>query len=146
MKILVISVSKNKTDFDDLRNEYMLRISKYFKVEEDILAPGDKKQESEKIISRIKTGDYVILLDENGSQIKSEEFAEFLENRMNDSVQRLVVIIGGAYGVSDEIKNRANYTLSLSKMVFPHNLAKLVLFEQLYRAVSILNNSSYHHE
>ena len=146
MKILIISVSKNKTDFDDLRNEYSLRIGRQLKIEEDILIPSDKDSESDKILSRLKTSDYVILMDERGSQIKSEEFAEIIENRMNDSVQRLVFIIGGAYGVSEEVKNRANYTMALSKMVFPHNLAKLVLFEQIYRALSILSNSAYHHE
>ena len=86
-----------------------------------------------------------MLLDERGKQIASPELATFLQQRANESTRNIIFLIGGAFGVDEQIFKRASYTLSLSKMVFPHMLVRLILAEQVYRACSILRNEKYHH-
>lgn len=104
-----------------------------------------KKKEGELILQSLQKEDYVVLLDERGKQLSSEGFASFIQARANESVKNLVFLIGGAYGVSDEVMTRANYKWSLSQLVFPHQLVRLVLAEQVYRACSINRNEKYHH-
>ena len=89
--------------------------------------------------------DDLILLDETGKQLSSEDLAKFIQARANGSTKNIVFLIGGAYGVSEAVKKRANYTWSLSKLVFPHQLVRLILDEQVYRACSINRNEKYHH-
>lgn len=146
MKISILCVSKKSNLYSEAEGEYIKRLSKYADLEIDSIVHSDMKTETEKMMSKIKTHDYVIVMDEVGSQIDSVGFAEMLETRMNDSVKRLVIIIGGAYGVGDELKAKANYSLSLGKMVWPHALARVMLLEQLYRAHTILANVPYHNE
>jgi 23S rRNA (pseudouridine1915-N3)-methyltransferase len=104
-----------------------------------------KKREGEMILGFLQKEDYLVLLDETGKQFSSEELAAFLQLRANESLQRLVFLIGGAYGVSDEVKRRANHKWALSRLVFPHQLVRLILSEQVYRACSINRNEKYHH-
>lgn len=146
MKILLLSVSKKNISFKDSVDEYRLRLSKLVEVEEEALSHSDIKTETEGLIKRIKPDDYVVLMDEHGSNLKSEQFAELLDNRMQDSQKRIVFVIGGAYGVDEDLKHRANYTLAFGSMVWPHALCKVMLYEQIYRAYMILSGSSYHHE
>ena len=87
-----------------------------------------------------------MLLDEKGTLMKSEEFAGMIESKMIDSVRNMVFVIGGAYGINEKLKERANYILKLSSFVFPHMLVRLILIEQIYRAFTILNNEKYHHQ
>ena len=89
-----------------------------------------------------KTSDFVILLDERGKNFSSNEFSEIIQNHTNTQV---VIIIGGAYGVGEAVLTRANLTWSLSNLVFPHQLVRLILAEQLYRAQEIAKGSGYHH-
>ena len=105
-----------------------------------------KKKEAELLLQSFNKNDYVVLLDEKGKQISSEGFAQFIQQRANESVKNLVFVIGGAYGVSDEVSQRANYNWSLSQLVFPHQLVRLILAEQMYRACSIIKNEKYHHQ
>ncbi len=104
-----------------------------------------KKKEGEIIIGLLQKEDYLLLLDEKGKQQTSEELASFIQLRANESVKNIVFLIGGAYGVSEVVKQRANYQWSLSKLVFPHQLVRLILAEQVYRACSINRNEKYHH-
>jgi 23S rRNA (pseudouridine1915-N3)-methyltransferase len=104
-----------------------------------------KKKEGETILSFLQKDDYLVLLDERGKQIKSEELAKFIEARANESVKKVVFLIGGAFGVSDDVMKRANYKWSLSPLVFPHQLVRLILAEQVYRACTIIKNEKYHH-
>lgn len=104
-----------------------------------------KKKEGEIIINSLQKDDYVVLLDERGKQLTSETFASFIQARANESVKNLVFVIGGAYGVSEAVMQRANFNWSLSPLVFPHQLVRLILAEQVYRACSILKNEKYHH-
>lgn len=144
MKILILSVSKKDTMYSEASNEYEKRLSRYIHLFTEHIVHSDKKTETEKLLSKIKPNDYVILLDERGSVIKSEQLAELIENRKNDSTSRLVFIIGGAYGVGDELQHRANYTLSFGEMVWPHALCNVMLLEQIYRAHTILAGIPYH--
>ncbi len=104
-----------------------------------------KKKEGETILNFLQKDDYLILLDEKGKQMKSEELAKFIEQRGNESTKKMVFLIGGAFGVSDEVMKRANYKWSLSLLVFPHQLVRLILAEQVYRACTIIKNEKYHH-
>ncbi|MEO6671263.1 MAG: 23S rRNA (pseudouridine(1915)-N(3))-methyltransferase RlmH [Ferruginibacter sp.] len=131
------------------------RISNYYSVQWNIIPmPKNagimpetelKAKEGELIRSVLKKEDFLIVLDERGKQLNSEGLAAFLQQRANESQKNIVFLIGGAYGVSDEVLQRANFTWSLSQLVFPHQLVRLILAEQIYRACSILRNEKYHH-
>ncbi len=104
-----------------------------------------KKQEGEHILKLLQDSDFVALLDEHGAQYSSVDFAKWIEKRMLASSRRLCFIIGGPYGFSDEMRSRADATLSLSKMTFSHQIVRALFAEQLYRAFTILGNEPYHH-
>lgn len=148
MKLLILTIGKGKdTLTDDLIKHFETRILRYLPIEWVYLEhESTKVKEGEKLLSHIKKEDYVVLLDERGRDMKSEAVAEIIENRMLDSVKRMIFVIGGAYGVSDAIHVRANYTWKLSSLVFPHLLVRVILVEQLYRAMTILKGEKYHHE
>lgn len=103
-----------------------------------------RQEESERLLSRLDTDDFVILLDERGKTLDSPAFSALFEG-LHVQSKRIVVVIGGAYGVNDNLAARANTTISLSAMVFPHQLVRLLLSEQIYRAQSIALGSKYHH-
>lgn len=147
MKCLIVSVGKEKTgDVDDAITTFSNRILRYMPLEWRFIASQQSKEkEGEKIIGAIKKDDYVVLLDERGSELRSEVLAELIENRMIDSARRIVFVIGGAYGVSKSVFERANYTWKISALVFPHGIVRLILAEQLYRALTIINGEPYHH-
>ncbi|MBK7434522.1 MAG: 23S rRNA (pseudouridine(1915)-N(3))-methyltransferase RlmH [Chitinophagaceae bacterium] len=156
MKIQFWKVGKNHESFVREGVElFTKRITHYFPADWQIipmpknagmLSEMDlKKKEGEMILGFLQAEDYLVLLDERGKQLSSEELAKFLQQRANESIRRVVFLIGGAYGVSDEVKKRAHYQWSLSKLVFPHQLVRLILAEQIYRACSIIRNEKYHH-
>lgn len=132
------------------------RISHYYPVQWTIipmpknagsLSEADLKQkEGDAILNLIKKEDYLLLLDEKGKLFKSETLATFIEQRANEAEKNIIFLIGGAYGVSNAVMQRANYTWSLSPLVFPHQLVRLILAEQIYRACSIIKNEKYHHQ
>ena len=132
------------------------RITNYYPVEWNILsmpknaatlsATDLKKKEGELVLQALQKDDYLVLLDERGKQLKSEGLAQLIQSRANESVKNIVFLIGGAFGVSDAVAQRANFTWSLSPLVFPHQLVRLVLAEQIYRACSINRNEKYHHQ
>lgn len=103
----------------------------------------DKEKESQDILKQIKPSDFVALLDVQGEFMDSLEYSKYLEKLENEA-KDIVFVIGGSYGVSDSVKQRANKLLSFSKMTFPHELFRLMFFEQLYRAYSLKNNKKYH--
>lgn len=156
MKLQFWTVGKNHESYVKEGVElFTKRISNYYPVGWNIipmpknagmLSEMDlKKKEGEMIIGFLQKEDYLILLDEKGKQLCSEELAHFIQLRANESIKNIVFLIGGAYGVSDAVKKRANYQWSLSKLVFPHQLVRLILAEQIYRACSIIRNEKYHH-
>lgn len=105
-----------------------------------------KSKEADLLLQRINKGDLVVLLDEKGKQINSTDFAQQLQNDLNQSVKTLIFVIGGPYGFDDRLYQRANRKLSLSQMTFTHQMVRLFLTEQIYRAFTILQNKPYHHE
>ncbi|RYY64262.1 MAG: 23S rRNA (pseudouridine(1915)-N(3))-methyltransferase RlmH, partial [Chitinophagaceae bacterium] len=104
-----------------------------------------KKKEGEMIMDFLQKDDYLILLDETGKMLSSPDLAGLIQQRANESKKNLVFLIGGAFGVEEVIKNRADFKWSLSQLVFPHQLVRLILAEQVYRACTILKNEKYHH-
>jgi len=155
MKISFICMGK--TSFPFLREGidlYVKRLERYISFE--IIEIPDKKQggsdaasvikkEGELLISRISPSDFLVLLDERGKQLNSEDMAKFIQSKINLPVKHLVFVVGGAFGFSDSIYKRANSTLSLSKLTFSHQLVRLLFMEQLYRAFTILKGEPYHH-
>ncbi len=102
--------------------------------------------EGEALLRQFTDGDYVVLLDERGDEMRSVEFAAWLQKRLNSGMKRLVMVIGGPYGFSDAVYARADARLSLSRMTFSHQIVRVIFAEQIYRAFAILNNEPYHHE
>lgn len=136
--------------------EFSKRLNRYFKTEW-VLLPVPKqsamlsemdlrKKEADMILDWLQKDDYLVLLDEKGTNLSSPELAQFLQQRANESHKQLIFLIGGAFGVDDRVQKRANFTWSLSQLVFPHQLVRLILAEQLYRAATILKNEKYHHQ
>lgn len=151
-----MSVGKNHEHYvEDGITDFTKRISKYFPVEWMIIPSLKntatlpekelKKKEGEMILQQIGKDDYLVALDERGKQFSSESLAQFIQARANESVKNLVFLIGGAYGIDEIVLKRASYKWSLSQLTFPHQLVRLILAEQLYRACSILRNEKYHH-
>ena len=104
------------------------------------------EEESRAILSKIQPRDFIVLLDERGKELTSRQLAAFIEKQMVAGTNRLLMITGGAYSVSDEVKQKVHYTLSASKFTFTHQMIRLLLTEQVYRAMTILKNESYHHD
>lgn len=157
MKIHFWSVGKNHEPYVKAGvEEFTKRISKYYPVEWSIiplpknsgmLSEADlKKKEGEMILNWLQKEDYLIALDERGKQLNSEGLAEFIMKRTNESTKNLVFLIGGAYGIDEAVMKRADFKWSLSQLVFPHQLVRLILAEQVYRACTILRNEKYHHQ
>ncbi len=127
------------------------RLKKPFDLKWDILPHSNfaeekaREEETQRILAKIKPSDFVILLDERGKNISSPELAKMLSNGFVNS-QNFVIIIGGAFGVADELLQRANFVWSLSKLVFPYQIVRLILVEQVYRAQEISSGGKYHHE
>ena len=156
MKIQLWSVGKpHETYVKAGVEDFTSRLNKYFSAEWELIpTPKNsamlsqmdlKKQEAQTIIEWLEKDDYVVLLDERGKELSSPQLAEFIQQRANNSTRKLIFLIGGIYGVDETIFKRANYTWSLSKLVFPHMLVRLILAEQLYRACTIIKNEKYHH-
>lgn len=149
--IKVITVGNIKEKYlKDAIEEYTKRINKYDKIE--IIEVKDEGMvetikainlEAEKIKKHVNPKDYIITMDINGKQITSEEFSNKIDSIYLET-SNITFIIGGSYGLSDEIKQMSNYRLSFSKMTFPHQLFRVILLEQIYRAFKISHNESYH--
>jgi len=156
MKIQLLSVGKAhepyvKTGIED----FTKRLNNYFPAEWQLIpAPKNaasfsaselKKAEATAILAQLQKDDLLVLLDERGRNLSSPELAQWLQQRANESSKRLVFLVGGAFGVDESVTKKAALTWSLSNLVFPHMLVRLILAEQLYRACTILRNEKYHH-
>jgi len=157
MKIKLVCVGKTVSKYlIQGEDEYLKRLSHYNKVDKiEIPELKNAKTLSEDqikvaegvlILKHISAGDLVILLDENGKQFDSVGYSKFLQKKFNSGGKGIVFVIGGAYGFSDEIYNKANDKISLSKMTFSHQMVRLFFLEQIYRAFTILKGEPYHHQ
>ena len=158
MKITLITVGKIKEKyFTDAIAEYVKRLSRYCKLEiievADEKTPDNaseglenqiKEKEGERIISKVPDNAYVVVLAIDGKQLSSEELADKMEKWNVNGVSHLVFIIGGSLGLTQKVLNRADYSLSFSKMTFPHQLMRVILLEQIYRSFRIRNHEPYH--
>lgn len=143
MMIQVITMGKKHDEhLRDAIEEYSSRIGHVVKFGWKVI---DGSIADESVLKHITSSDIVVVLHDSGKMWSTEDFALFLEKQMNESVKKLIFIIGGSYGVDAAVMNRANYIWSLSKLIFPHMLVRLIVAEQLYRAFSILKGSKYHH-
>jgi 23S rRNA (pseudouridine1915-N3)-methyltransferase len=156
MKIKLLAVGKtDETYLSEGIEKYLKRLKHYIPFEliviPDVkqggkLLPEKIKEEEGKLIrNKLEVSDYVILLDENGSTLSSQEFSTFIQKKMNVVTSNLVFVIGGAFGFSPEIYKRANERISLSRMTFSHQMVRLFFVEQIYRAFTILKGEKYHH-
>ena len=157
MKIVLAVVGKTTNGY--LRqgiDEYASRLSHYipFSIEyiddvkntRNLSEQQQKAAEGKSILAMLDKGDYVVLLDEHGKEFTSVQFSKHIEKRMASGARRMVLVVGGPYGFSQDVYGRANELLSLSKMTFPHEMIRLIFTEQLYRALTIINHEPYHHE
>ena len=157
MKIKLIVVGKTSAAYlKDGELEYQQRLKHYARFEDtiipDIKKPKNiskselKNKEGNLILSKIDNSDEVVLLDDKGKMFSSMDFSSYLSEKMNRSTKSLVFVVGGAFGFSDALYQRANNKLSLSKMTFSHQMVRLIFKEQLYRAFTILKGEKYHHD
>ena len=157
MNIELIVVGKtDMKEVEALVTMYTKRLNHYVKFAittladvrntKNLSAAEQKRMEGEAILRLITDSDHLMLLDEHGLELRSIEFADLLQKRMSAGTKRLVFVIGGPYGFSDAVYQRANSKLSLSKMTFSHQIVRAIFTEQLYRAFTILKNEPYHHE
>lgn len=157
MKVALVLVGKTvNKHFIDLIDEYAGRVKHYIGFDiitipelrntKNLSAEQQKQQEGELILKQLQPGDHVVLLDEHGKEYRSIEFSKYMENKMLTVSKRLVFIIGGPYGFSPDVYDKANEKLSLSKMTFSHQMIRLIFVEQLYRAMTIMRGEPYHHE
>lgn len=157
MKISLIVIGKTDASyFVDAINEYKNRLVHYIPFEMEVIPDiknvknlreeQQKEKEDGLILKMLQPGDYLVLLDEHGKSFTSMEFATYLERKMHVVSKRLVFVIGGPYGFSEAVYKAASEKISLSKMTFSHQMIRLIFVEQIYRAMTILNNEPYHHE
>jgi 23S rRNA (pseudouridine1915-N3)-methyltransferase len=157
MKITLILTGKTtEKNISSGIEDYAFRINKYCGFEMVIIPDmkntknmpfnEQKMKEGKKIIQSLNSDDYVILLDERGREMRTKDFSDFLSKTLMIPKKRIVFVIGGPWGFSEEVHDRADYKLSLSKMTFPHQMVRLLFLEQLYRAFTIIKGEPYHHE
>ena len=157
MKIKLIAIGKtDDKQLQQLINVYQKRLSHYIKFEfitipdikntKNLSENQQKEKEGDLIFKELSPTDQLILLDEKGKDFRSIEFSNFLQKKMNSGIKQLVFVIGGPYGFSKSIYQKAQSKVSLSKMTFSHQMIRLFMLEQLYRAFTILKNEPYHHE
>lgn len=155
MKIKIIALGKIKEKFlKDGIDEFLKRLTPYSPVEIVELNPIEIKdenltekvldEEGDKILSIIKPQSYVITLEIKGKQLSSEEFSDKINQLINDGITELVFVIGSSCGISPKVSDRADFKMSMSKMTFLHQFARLILVEQIYRAFKIMRNETYH--
>lgn len=157
MKISLFVVGKtNHSYLSPGIDDYTKRINHYIPFNIQYIADAkntkslsqsqQKQAEGQNLLNAFDKSDYVVLLDERGKEFTSKDFSSFIEKKMQTVAKRLVFVVGGPYGFSDDVYRRANEKISLSKMTFPHDLIRLVFTEQLYRSFTIMNNEPYHHD
>lgn len=157
MKIKLLLIGK--TDDKNLQlliDKYQKRLGHYIRFEIEVIPDiknaknlsekEQKEREGALLLKKVGASDQLWLLDEKGKEFRSLEFSKFMQSKMNAGIKQLVLVIGGPYGFSDEVYRKAMGKLSLSKMTFSHQMIRLFLVEQIYRAFTILKNEPYHHE
>lgn len=157
MTIKLLCIGKtDKRELNQLIEIYKKRLQFYNKFDIEIIPDlkktknldenQQKEKEGELILAKTQNSDFLVLLDENGKEFSSEKFSEYIQKRLNSGLKQLIFVIGGPYGFSDAVYQRANSKVALSQMTFSHQMVRLFFTEQLYRAFTILKNEPYHHK
>jgi len=157
MKITLLTVGKTtSSNLIKLQEDYQNRLKFYIPFEmvvipelkntKNLSVSEQVEKEADLILKQLEPNDEIILLDEKGKQFTSVRFSEFISKKMLSSIKRTVFVVGGPYGFSERVYNRANSMVSLSAMTFSHQMIRLIFVEQLYRAMTILKGEPYHHE
>jgi 23S rRNA (pseudouridine1915-N3)-methyltransferase len=157
MQIKLLTIGKtDNTQLQQLMDDYQKRLGHYIKFNLEIIPDlkkvknltetQQKQKEGALILNKVSSSDVLVLLDENGKQLDSISFSNYLQKRMNSGIKQLVFVIGGPYGFSQDVYTKAQGKLSLSKMTFSHQMVRLFFIEQLYRGFTILKNEPYHHK
>lgn len=147
MKITCLTVGKkHDKSLESAITDYQKRLKHYVNFAFEYIPNSDKETESQLILKRLKQDDTVILLDETGEQLSNQQLASIFQTQSVKATKNIIIIIGGAYGVSQPVKNRSDYTISLSCLVFPHQIVRLIMIEQLYRTFNMLAGGKYHHQ
>jgi 23S rRNA (pseudouridine1915-N3)-methyltransferase len=157
MNIRLIAIGKtDNKNLQSLIDEYTKRLSFYVKFDLEIIPDiknvknlseaQQKEKEGELILAKINSTDHLILLDENGKTYNSIGFSDYLQKKMNAGIKTLVFVIGGPYGFSENVYQKAQGKVSLSEMTFSHQMVRLFIIEQIYRGFTILRNEPYHHQ
>ncbi|OYT12472.1 MAG: 23S rRNA (pseudouridine(1915)-N(3))-methyltransferase RlmH [Bacteroidetes bacterium 4572_112] len=156
MKLKIILVGKTEEDY--LKHGidiYQKRLKNYLPLDvieipalkntKKLSIEQQKIKEGELILQKLEKSDFIVILDEKGREFSSVDFSKYFQNKMNSGIKSLCLIIGGPYGFSNDVYSRAQQKIALSQMTFSHQMIRLLLFEQCYRAMSILRNEPYHH-
>lgn len=157
MKFQIITIGKkHDKNIEDFISDFEKRIKANFDLSWTIITSQDdsnKERQKEKegikiieILEKENKNNFIILLDEKGKEKSTLELSNIFEEKMNIGIDKIIFIIGGAFGINERVKEKANLVMSLSKLVFPHQLVRVILVEQIYRCISIFKNGKYHHE
>ena len=157
MKVKFICIGKTGKDFLIAgEQEYLKRLKHYIDIDrieipdiknaKKLSVDQIKELEGKEILDKISQGEQVVLLDENGTNFSSVEFSNFMQQKFNQGGKGLVFVVGGAYGFSKEVYDTATSKISFSKMTFSHQMIRMIFFEQIYRAMTILKGEPYHHQ
>ena len=157
MKITLLVIGKTDAHYlIDAISEYERRLEHYIPFDLQIISDiknsknlseeQQKEKEGDLILKNIQAGDYIVLLDERGKEYTSLQFANYIEKKTHIVSKKLIFVIGGPYGFSEKVYDKASEKISISKMTFSHQMIRLIFVEQLYRSMTILNNEPYHHE
>lgn len=157
MKVTLLTVGKTEDAYiREGIDKYLKRLKHYLKVEivdlpelkntKALTADQQKNREAEMILKKVAATDYLVLLDEQGSEFTSQQFASYIDKKAVTSVQHMVFVVGGPYGFDQSVYQRANDKVSLSRMTFSHQMVRLFFIEQLYRACTIIKGEPYHHQ
>lgn len=157
MKLKIIFVGKTEADYlKQACDIFENRLKNYLPLEvlvipalkktKSLTIEQQKEKEGKLILSKINSPDFVVILDEKGKEYRSMEWADYFQSKMNSGIKSLCLIVGGPYGFSEAVYNKSQQKVALSKMTFSHQMIRLLLLEQCYRAMSILKNEPYHHE
>lgn len=157
MKFQIITIGKkHDKNIEDFISDFEKRIKANFDLSWTIIASQDdsnKERQKEKegikiieILEKENKNNFIILLDEKGKEKSTLELSNIFEEKMNIGIDKIIFIIGGAFGINERVKEKANLVMSLSKLVFPHQLVRVILVEQIYRCISIFKNGKYHHQ
>ena len=152
MNLHILAIGKKKSEYDTFITEYQKRITAPYSLSVEIIHPAgidhneqSKSKEAAKLLDKIIPNDYVVILDEHGKDMTTIQLATKISQLLTNGIKRLVFVIGGSYGLDPSVISRGNIMLQLGSLTLPHEIARLIIVEQLYRCTNLLSGGKYHH-